>query len=129
MAERLCVRLHARGAGARDADRPDRCARSCCSPARRSAGLATAAFGLFADGLWSATAIWALAGIGFAGAYMPGLKALTDRLPPQRVLAQHHALHVELLDRRRAVVPRLAACRRCATAGARRSSSRRSARW
>jgi hypothetical protein len=24
----------------------------------------------------------ALAGIGFGGAYMPGLKALTDRLPP-----------------------------------------------
>jgi MFS family permease len=46
-------------------------------------GLATAAFGLFADGLWSATAIWALAGIGFAGAYMPGLKAITDRLPPE----------------------------------------------
>src|ERR1051325_8965440 len=45
-------------------------------------GLATAAFGLCADGLWSAAAIWALAGIGFAGAYMPGLKALTDRLPP-----------------------------------------------
>lgn len=43
-------------------------------------GLATAAFGLFAVGLWSATAIWALAGVGFAGAYMPGLKALTDRL-------------------------------------------------
>jgi len=43
-------------------------------------GIATASFGLFADGLWSATAIWALAGIGFAGAYMPGLKALTDRL-------------------------------------------------
>jgi len=46
-------------------------------------GIATAAFGLFAEGLWSATAIWALAGVGFAGAYMPGLKALTDRLPPQ----------------------------------------------
>jgi predicted MFS family arabinose efflux permease len=46
-------------------------------------GLATAAVGLFADGLWSATVLWALAGIGFAGAYMPGLKALTDRLPPQ----------------------------------------------
>jgi predicted MFS family arabinose efflux permease len=46
-------------------------------------GLATAAFGLLAAGLWSATAIWALAGIGFAGAYMPGLKALTDRLPPR----------------------------------------------
>jgi predicted MFS family arabinose efflux permease len=43
--------------------------------------LATAAFGVFADGLWSATAVWGLAGIGFAGAYMPGLKALTDRLP------------------------------------------------
>jgi predicted MFS family arabinose efflux permease len=45
-------------------------------------GLATLAFGWLADGLWSASAIWAIAGIGFAGAYMPGLKALTDRLPP-----------------------------------------------
>jgi MFS family permease len=45
-------------------------------------GLATLGFGLFADGLWSATVIWGLVGIGFAGAYMPGLKALTDRLPP-----------------------------------------------
>ncbi len=44
--------------------------------------LATLAFGLLADGLWSATAIWGLAGAGFAGAYMPGLKALTARLPP-----------------------------------------------
>jgi MFS family permease len=26
--------------------------------------------------------IWAIAGVGFAGAYMPGLKALVDRLPP-----------------------------------------------
>ena len=43
--------------------------------------LATLAFGLFADGLWSATLIWGLAGVGFAGAYMPDLKALTDRLP------------------------------------------------
>jgi MFS family permease len=43
--------------------------------------LATLAFGLLADGLWSATLIWATAGIGFAGAYMPGLKALVDRLP------------------------------------------------
>jgi predicted MFS family arabinose efflux permease len=45
-------------------------------------GLATIAFGLFAEGLVSAIAIWGLAGIGFAGAYMPGLKALTDRLGP-----------------------------------------------
>ena len=44
--------------------------------------LATLAFGLLADGLWSATAIWGVVGVGFAGAYMPGLKALTDRLPP-----------------------------------------------
>src|SRR6476661_1546023 len=42
-------------------------------------GLATFAFGWFAEGLWSAIAIWAIAGIGFAGAYMPGLKALVDR--------------------------------------------------
>ncbi|HEX2215469.1 MAG TPA: MFS transporter [Xanthobacteraceae bacterium] len=45
-------------------------------------GLATIAFGLWADGLWSAMALWGLAGIGFGGAYMPGLKALTDRLGP-----------------------------------------------
>jgi MFS family permease len=44
--------------------------------------LATLAFGLLANGLWTATIISALGGIGFAGAYMPGLKALTDRLSP-----------------------------------------------
>jgi MFS family permease len=44
-------------------------------------GLATICFGIFVDGLLSATLIWAVAGVGFAGAYMPGLKALTDRLP------------------------------------------------
>lgn len=44
-------------------------------------GLATAAFGILAEGFWSGTLIWSLAGLGFAGAYMPGLKALTDRLP------------------------------------------------
>jgi MFS family permease len=41
---------------------------------------ATLAFGLFAHDLTSAIIIWGLAGIGFGGAYMPGLKALTDRL-------------------------------------------------
>jgi predicted MFS family arabinose efflux permease len=45
-------------------------------------GLATIAFGLLANGLVSAMVIWCIAGIGFAGAYMPGLKALTDRLDP-----------------------------------------------
>jgi MFS family permease len=44
-------------------------------------GLATILFGLLADDLWSATVIWGIAGVGFAGAYMPGLKALADRLP------------------------------------------------
>jgi hypothetical protein len=43
-----------------------------------SSGIATALFGLVADGLWSATLIWGLAGIAFAGAYMPGLKSLAD---------------------------------------------------
>ncbi len=45
-------------------------------------GAATVAFGLFASGLFSASLFWALAGIGCAGAYMPGLRALTDRLGP-----------------------------------------------
>jgi predicted MFS family arabinose efflux permease len=44
--------------------------------------LATLAFGLFADGLLPACLWWGIAGVGFGGAYMPGLKALTDRLPP-----------------------------------------------
>jgi MFS family permease len=44
-------------------------------------GLATIAFGLLADGILSASLIWGVAGAGFGGAYMPGLKALTDRLP------------------------------------------------
>jgi predicted MFS family arabinose efflux permease len=46
-----------------------------------ASGLATIAFGLLAVGFWSGMFIWSLAGLGFAGAYMPGLKALTDRLP------------------------------------------------
>jgi len=45
-------------------------------------GFATLAFGLFADGLLSACLWSGVAGVGFGGAYMPGLKALTDRLPP-----------------------------------------------
>lgn len=43
---------------------------------------ATMAFAVFADGLPSAALLWSVAGIGFAGAYMPGLRALTDRLDP-----------------------------------------------
>lgn len=44
-------------------------------------GLAQAGFAAFAEGLGSALACWGLAGLGLAGTYMPGLKALTDRLP------------------------------------------------
>lgn len=44
--------------------------------------LGTLAFGLFAHDFWSACLLWGLTGIGFGGAYMPGLKAMTDRLPP-----------------------------------------------
>jgi MFS family permease len=43
-------------------------------------GTATIAFGFWAEGFLSATVLWALSGIGCAGAYMPGLRALTDRL-------------------------------------------------
>jgi predicted MFS family arabinose efflux permease len=42
--------------------------------------LGTLLFGLFASSLWSGALFNAIAGVGFAGAYMPGLKALTDRL-------------------------------------------------
>lgn len=40
----------------------------------------TLGFGLFAQGVASAAFFQALAGAGLAGTYMPGLKALTDRL-------------------------------------------------
>ena len=40
----------------------------------------TLGFGLFAEGVWSACLFQALAGAGLAGTYMPGLKALTDRV-------------------------------------------------
>src|SRR5882762_4756855 len=37
-------------------------------------------FALFADGFWSALLLRMLAGIGLAGTYMPGLKAIADPL-------------------------------------------------
>jgi MFS family permease len=43
-------------------------------------GIASLGFALFADGFWSAMLWRTLAGIGLAGTYMPGLKALTDRV-------------------------------------------------
>ena len=38
------------------------------------------AFGLLADGFWSAMALRGLAGIGWAGTYMTGLKLLADQV-------------------------------------------------
>ena len=48
-----------------------------------SAGLGAVSmigFGLVAQGIWTATAFRLLAGISFAGTYMPGVKALSDRI-------------------------------------------------
>ena len=44
------------------------------------AALAAFAFALLADGFWGGVAVRALAGIGLAGTYMTGLKALTDHV-------------------------------------------------
>ena len=56
-------------------------------PARRiylvgtgATALAHLGFALVADGFWSGLVFRALAGIGWAGAYMPGLKAIADPL-------------------------------------------------
>lgn len=43
-------------------------------------GSATLAFAFLAEGFWSAMALRTLAGVGHAAIYMPGLRALTDRL-------------------------------------------------
>ncbi len=43
--------------------------------------LSALGFAFLAEGVWSASLWRALQGIGMAGTYMPGLKALTDRIP------------------------------------------------
>ena len=48
-------------------------------------------FGLFADGFWSAMATRALAGIGWAGTYMTGLKLLVDSKLMSRAVTGHAA--------------------------------------
>jgi predicted MFS family arabinose efflux permease len=51
-------------------------------------------FAAFADGPWSAAAARALAGVGWAGTYMTGLKLLADRVDPallSRAVAGHAA--------------------------------------
>lgn len=51
-------------------------------------------FATYADGFWSALAMRALTGIGWAGTYMTGLKLLADRVDPEtmsRATASHAA--------------------------------------
>lgn len=51
-------------------------------------------FAALADGFWSAAAARALAGVGWAGTYMTGLKLLADRVEPalmSRAVAGHAA--------------------------------------
>jgi predicted MFS family arabinose efflux permease len=51
-------------------------------------------FAALADGFWSAAAVRALAGVGWAGTYMTGLKLLADRVEPalmSRAVAGHAA--------------------------------------
>jgi len=51
-------------------------------------------FAFAADGFWSGMALRALAGIGWAGAYMPGLRAIADRLDggaQSRAISMHAA--------------------------------------
>lgn len=53
-------------------------------------------FVFIADGFWSALALRAIGGIGWAGCYMPGLKAIADRLegPAQTRAVSWHAAGV-----------------------------------
>jgi MFS family permease len=44
-------------------------------------GIATLGFAFAASGMWTASLWRFLQGVGLAGTYMPGLKALTDRVP------------------------------------------------
>ncbi len=46
--------------------------------------LALLGFASLAEGFWSAAGFQVLSGVGLAGTYMPGLKALTDRLPENK---------------------------------------------
>jgi predicted MFS family arabinose efflux permease len=47
-------------------------------------GISTVGFAFFADGVVTAALFQSLAGVGLAGTYMPGLKALTDRVAGPR---------------------------------------------
>ncbi len=54
-------------------------------------------FALFVDGFWGAMAFRAIGGIGLAGTYMPGLKALTDHVP-ERIRSRAVAFYTASLS-------------------------------
>mgnify|MGYP003694115161 CR=1 FL=1 len=85
--------------------------------------LGTLLFGLFATGLWSGALFNAIAGVGFAGAYMPGPQGADRSSRARRFIPRDHALHVELLVRRRPVVSGLRSSLRKLGAGAAHSLS------
>jgi len=60
------------------ADRLD--ARRIFASAAVIGGLASLGFAVFVEGLWSACLFRALAGVGLAGTFMPGLRLLSDRI-------------------------------------------------
>ena len=47
-------------------------------------GIASLGYALFAEGFWTALGFRALHGVGLAGTYMPGLKALSDHIEGPR---------------------------------------------
>ena len=56
-------------------------------------GIGGLGFALFATGFWSAFCWRLLTGIAIAGSYMPGLKALTDRLPEAQISGRPQAFY------------------------------------
>jgi len=71
------------------------------------AAVSTLGFAFFAEGVVSAAGLQALAGAGLGGTYMPGLKALTDRVTGPRQ-SRYIAFYQHLRDRHQ---PFAAACR------------------
>ncbi len=59
--------------------------------------LSSLGFAVFVDGFWGALAFRALGGIGLAGTYMPGLKALTDHVP-ERIRSRAVAFYTASLS-------------------------------
>ena len=107
--QRLRVRLHAGGCRFSPRSPTASMRGSSCWWARRRAGWPPSPSASSPTGCCRPAVIWALAGIGFAGAYMPGLKGADRSAGARRRLAQRHLVHGELLPRRRPLLPRVAA--------------------